>query len=472
ADEDVAGKPAETALVRLGEETIPAVGAFLGDPRTPREAAKAAVRVLRRIGTTRALGCLLEHIEHADERVRRKVLRGAALLYDQLGRPQVLPPPVMEARLVAELRRAYQIASDEQSVLAAYPGKILQDTFEVDLHRSIHRVFSLLRLMADPDLIRRVRASLRHGTHAEKANALEVLENSVSDGLKRPLVGLLEERAGIGSRSSDDPMVEAVPTPPDRWLASNFEGGGGWHRVAAFDCVGFHRITAFEPQVRAALADPVPLVREVAAWSLARLLGPAAAPDLAKLENDPRPGTRRVISYLQERYVNGSSHEGNDSGATIMLTTLEEVLFLRHVPLLQGVSAEDLAVLAEATRETFAAPGDVIVQQGESAGALYIIMKGSVSVEVDLRRIVVLGQTEFFGEMALLDRGVRSATVRSLEPTELLVLSADEFNEYLEERPEVAKNVLRILCQRLRAMNQKLALSEATEFLGPGSHND
>ncbi|MBI4866843.1 MAG: cyclic nucleotide-binding domain-containing protein [Candidatus Wallbacteria bacterium] len=443
---------AEKALAQFADGAVPALDEVLAQPDAGRELGKAAVRILRRIATQKSLSTLVEHMDHPDDRLRRKLLRAVASVHEELGRPPVLSAAQMQRRLLDELRRAFQILQDREIVQTAYPGWLLVDTFDNDLTRSTDRLWSLLSLSYQPEVVGACKRSIAVGNPTQRSNALEVLDNLVVEPVKGPLLALLEphssrETVAIGRRHF--PLVTLTPLT---WLVQHFKGGGGWHRAVALDCVGLHRVHPLARHVEGALDDPVPLVRETALWAAFRLHGPRVYERPAASSGAPT----RWMAQAAARHLGTLESTG---GRTV-LTTLEEVVFMRHIPLFRGVAAEHLAALAELTAEVYAAAGDEIVRQGEPCDRMFLIVSGRVEVLVDGRRVGELGPRDCFGEMALIDGETRSATVRALEPSDLLSLGHDEFHEFLEERSEVASNVLKILCQRIRALNQRLVGDE------------
>jgi len=89
--------------------------------------------------------------------------------------------------------------------------------------------------------------------------------------------------------------------------------------------------------------------------------------------------------------------------------------------------------------------GVAVVQEGEEADAFYVIARGKVEVVVAAgageRRLAVLADGDFFGEVALLRETVRSATVRTLFPSLFLVLEKDAFRQLLQEHPALREGV-------------------------------
>jgi len=110
--------------------------------------------------------------------------------------------------------------------------------------------------------------------------------------------------------------------------------------------------------------------------------------------------------------------------------------------------------------------GEVIVAQGEVGDCMYVIQDGQVEViqkqgagEV---RLVVMGPGEFFGEMALFEREVRSATVRALGSARVLTIDKRTLLARVHEDPSLAYRMLQTLSSRLRKLNAEYG--RATTF--------
>lgn len=116
------------------------------------------------------------------------------------------------------------------------------------------------------------------------------------------------------------------------------------------------------------------------------------------------------------------------------------------------------------------APGELIIRSGEPADHLYLLVRGEVSVVVvlasdRLMRLSTLSPGMTFGELAVVDRGVRSADVRADGHVECYALSMEAFDELAETRPslklQLLENLLRNVSQMLIRLNrQVIALAE------------
>jgi signal transduction histidine kinase len=144
--------------------------------------------------------------------------------------------------------------------------------------------------------------------------------------------------------------------------------------------------------------------------------------------------------------------------------------FLR--PLLFGLPEEDLEVLAEAARMRQYAAGETICREGEEGQSFFIIVSGRVDMlkQFDDETEHFLHDAEpgeFFGEMAIVFEGKRTATVRAAEPTTLLEIGQDAFLKVLGRSPSLAIRILVQMTARLRDSDHQaiMALQEANREL-------
>jgi CRP/FNR family transcriptional regulator, cyclic AMP receptor protein len=131
------------------------------------------------------------------------------------------------------------------------------------------------------------------------------------------------------------------------------------------------------------------------------------------------------------------------------------------VPLFEGISPEDRAALARAATLRAYRRGEVIVQQGRSGDAFYVIVRGRVAVAIvapDGREVVLntLGAGDHFGEMALLDEAPRSASVIAQERSELAILSRVVFLDLLKSNFVLTRALLASFSARLRRANSTI----------------
>lgn len=133
-----------------------------------------------------------------------------------------------------------------------------------------------------------------------------------------------------------------------------------------------------------------------------------------------------------------------------MATPAEMHEFLRAVPLFAGLLPSELARVALVMNPVQVSAGDVVCAEGEPGHEFYVIASGEAAVERGGHAEAKLSTGDHFGELALLDRGPRSATVRATTDARLYVLHEQSFAAVLNEVPALAQKLLAALASRLR----------------------
>ncbi len=135
--------------------------------------------------------------------------------------------------------------------------------------------------------------------------------------------------------------------------------------------------------------------------------------------------------------------------------------FLRYVPIFSELDEKTLdEITSLGVRKTFS-KDSVVLLEHETGSALFVITKGKVKVtrqhdngnEVIL---TILGESDFFGEMAIIDGFTRSASVIAMTEAELFIIQRNEFLNLLQTHPEVAIALLHEITQRLRTADMKI----------------
>ena len=179
-----------------------------------------------------------------------------------------------------------------------------------------------------------------------------------------------------------------------------------------------------------------------------------------------REGARLVRRLLddpnsEDRYQIEASSTIAEGERSLMLSTLERMLFLRNVSFFENLHLEQLRSLARGCEEITALENETIIKQGEVGDSLFIIVEGRVRIQLSQNNnapavISSLGPSEVFGEISLLDGGLRTADIITETPVLLLSIHREALNDALEDDPNIAMIMLQAMAQRLRRTTEMM----------------
>ena len=131
----------------------------------------------------------------------------------------------------------------------------------------------------------------------------------------------------------------------------------------------------------------------------------------------------------------------------------DQMALLARVPLFSACSKKELQQLARRAESRQIPAGTVIVREGAAGDAFYVIVSGEAEVDRSGKVVATIGPGSFFGDLALLDKAPRNATVTAKTDMELIVLGQREFSAMLDESSAFARKLLVALAHRLREMD-------------------
>ncbi len=124
---------------------------------------------------------------------------------------------------------------------------------------------------------------------------------------------------------------------------------------------------------------------------------------------------------------------------------------LRRVPLFSGLGDRDLERLADRFQERSFREGAAVVEEGATGTSFFVIADGNATVSIGGELKASLGPGDYFGEMAIFDEGIRSASVTAATDLRSYFLTPWDFRPIVEQHPELAWKLLQNLARRLRA---------------------
>ena len=133
----------------------------------------------------------------------------------------------------------------------------------------------------------------------------------------------------------------------------------------------------------------------------------------------------------------------------------EIVQALGQTDLFGGLSKKHLTSIASQARLVHHEPGKDITEQGGGAAGFHLIKEGKASVHVGSQERPDLGPGDYFGEISMIDGKPRSATVHAETEMTTISIPSWSFHPILDEEPDVANVLLKVMCARLRAAERE-----------------
>jgi diguanylate cyclase (GGDEF)-like protein len=139
--------------------------------------------------------------------------------------------------------------------------------------------------------------------------------------------------------------------------------------------------------------------------------------------------------------------------------TSEKLALLRRTSLLAPLSDAEVETIVAACRETRLRPGEVLCREGDEGHAMYVVLAGNLVVSKAGKQVAVGRPGDCFGEMALLERRERSASLHALDEATVLEIPEAVFRRHLSAKPAVLMALLRVFSERSRHDLDRLVAS-------------
>ncbi len=146
-------------------------------------------------------------------------------------------------------------------------------------------------------------------------------------------------------------------------------------------------------------------------------------------------------------------------------------LFLKKIPIFSRVSKPELEEMSKITEMKKFKKDDLIFSEGEEGESMFLIISGLIKVFKtstggQIKTLDMLGKGDFLGEMAILDKEIRSATAAAIENTEVMVLKKRVFEKHIKTNPIVSLKIMQALCARLRKADKDIEALSFQNVLG------
>lgn len=317
----------------------------------------------------------------------------------------------------------------------------LHAAFNFDFENCKRRIITISRLLYNRKIMREAAAAFRNNSKERRANALEIMEQVIPRKTAQLLIVLIDTISPAQKIAQLQAYhIIRKHEIPDSILRDGTDIYSAWTVCLALRSAAYHDSNYIQA-VNIMLTENA-LLRESAAHFL-----------LSFKENHPNHFSTLATTFK----TNTEDIMKNKQENTI--SDFEKVLVLKGTALFGGTPENIIAEIIPIVREVMVSKGEVIFSKGDSGSSMYIIYNGEVKIHDGDRTFATLGKREFFGELALLDPEPRSASATATVDTVLLKLEEEEAYELMEERTEVLRSILMILCRRIRMQNEKLVAS-------------
>ena len=417
-------------LVRIGAPVLPLLRPALAQETDPRRAL-ALAQVCARLATPAARQVLLDVADSTNLQARAAALRA-------LDSFATMPTdaPLFQQLIEEEMRLAQHFLHGMHAANAE-----LRSALRQELRRCTQRLFGLLRQVYERPPLLEAQHGAIHATGKTQASGLEILENMVPLPLFAGLQAMLENGHLSQRAEVMDALlgpITAAETVPTTIVRRGAEAFTAWTISVA--------LRQWHPQP-ATVAYLVPhlqatslLVQESALAVLQHLpvLRPAAYDQLLL--------THPAVAFLAM----------NSPTTPPRTSARDRVLILKGTALFANTPEHILSNIEPIMKEVTFQQGQEIFSKGSLGTSLFIVSEGEIGIFDGARQLTTFRGGDFFGELALLDAEARSATAVALGPATAFRIDQEDFYDVMEDCAEVTRNILRVLCQRLRRQNERM----------------
>ncbi|MCE7948896.1 MAG: hypothetical protein DYG88_15855 [Chloroflexi bacterium CFX4] len=184
---------------------------------------------------------------------------------------------------------------------------------------------------------------------------------------------------------------------------------------------------------------------------------------LIVLNTDASPEVRAAAQAAQRLLDGIALQEMLSKREGVMLSTIEKIIFLKEVSFFEGMTVDQLKVLASVAEERLFSEEAEIFAQGAPSGVLYVIVRGKVALEREGQRkgsslrIATLDAYGYFGEMGLFDESPTTERAFAVQDTLCLALRREPLIELTRRYPDLSLRLINVLSRRLREANDRIA---------------
>ena len=405
---------------------------------TDEQCLRSMAQVCVRLNTPAARLVLLAVAQTENLPARQAALRALGSYASELA-----DVPVFRRLVEEEMQLAQHLL---HGIAAAGHDDELRPALRYELGTCRQRLFGLLLQLYDRPLVLDAQQALAHPSADHQRAALALLDELIPRPLHRGLQALLDANRLPHQLEVFDDLLSSVAaaetvttTVVRRGTAAFTPWTVGvalrqWHPQPA-------NVALLHPHLYAAN----PLIRESALAVVHRLLvqRPAAYDHLLTLY----PAVAELLMTPPD-------------ASNACISAQARVQLLKGTALFAETPETVLGTIVPIMREVGFQPAEEIFAKGALGASLFIICTGEVGIFNGPQLLATFGPGDFFGELALLDAEPRSASAIAQSAVTVFRLDQEDFYEVMGERSEVLRNILKVLCHRLRKQNEHAAAAK------------
>jgi len=386
--------------------------------------------------------------EFAKEKIRTASYQNHNLLVESLGIPgtrirrglfellETLDIKEFEILMFAKknLNKSYTYLAMEENLSHRPKGRMRDLTIEHLLQKKDVVLENIIRVLAIHDKTGRMKTAWRgifSPDTRQRANAIELLSDILDRKTFNSMLPLLESPTPAMALAEGKKIVK-IPNfdPEGKEVISNLLTSQDWVDVL----MGLSLIHE-SPDLYGA--------KEV----------------LKGLENSMNKHILKEVQMILNKTEGTSKDPKRITSTEISLG--EKILLLKEIEIFSGLSPAELAAIAAVTKELDYPERKEVIRQNDMGETVFLIIKGRVEVimeQADGKKVVLdhIGSGGAFGEMALIDNAPRSATIRTVEASQFLILHKQEFKETAMEFPRIALQICSVLSRYIRDLHGKI----------------
>ncbi len=451
--DDDAFLPAREALVKMGPSVFDEILRVIRDPRF----SASVISILGDLEPVRSRKILFDLLSDKNDEIRYRAMKtltaGTTISESE--------KEFITAGIEEELDRAIHYREELEE------GDILrQEEARENFDWSSERIFLMLGLIYPGKPFRSIYLSFVSEDSDQKSFSLEALDEILGTEWRNKIVSALEggkREKGGDTRVQKIRMEKGGEKDPDLVHAMEWKQTRLFRAWRMRDLVDLSRLSRRDTDgSRISMKDGDR--DQLRKTLLGELGGSGSGVSLEAIfdlvSERPRCGAAWLKGLAGER-SNGEeeSRVGGDSFDSRFATedhvpdshveTWDRIFALRSVPLFHGLSPDRLKLVAEISHSVTVDAEEMIIRAGENGNRFYVVDSGSVQVLRKDREVAILSAGEAFGEISMLSGGRRSATVRTLERSELLVIDRVDFLDLLYTHPALVRPFTEMIARRM-----------------------